>query len=84
MDDETRAQLLELALARRPELVANLDISALSPDQAAEVLRLREVLALLPQGDTPVAPAPALRARLLQTLEARETPGTVPDDVEPD
>lgn len=81
MDEETRAQLLELALARRPERVANHDISALSPDQAAEVSRLREVLALLPLGDVPVAPGPALRARLLQTLEAR-TPGNVPDETD--
>ena len=71
MDEETRAQLLELALARRPERVANLVFSSLSPDVATEVARLHEVLALLPQGDVPVAPEPALRARLLRTLEAR-------------
>ena len=71
MDEETRAQLLELALARRPERVTTLLLSGLSEEQAKEVVALQGVLALLPLADAPVSPDPALRARLLRTLEAR-------------
>lgn len=71
MDEETCAQLLELALARRPERVANLVLSGLSAEQAKEIACFQEVLALLPQAEAAMSPGPELRTRLVRTLEAR-------------
>ena len=71
MDEETQAQLLELALARRPERVTNLLFPSLSPVQAKEVGSALEILALVARSQPPMEPQPELRARLVRTLEAR-------------
>ena len=73
MTDEELADLLELALARRPDRVAAAALDLLPPSTRAEVVRLRQELAALALSESPSAPSAALRARLLATLRARKT-----------
>jgi nicotinamidase-related amidase len=59
-----REELLAMLLARVPEGVLDM-VAAVSPDDAAELARLRDTLADLALVAEPVAPPPALRERIL-------------------
>lgn len=71
MDDETRAQLLERLLARRPVRLANAALDDLGPDELAEVRAIHDVLAALPQALPADVPSPTLRERLMGSVAKR-------------
>ncbi|CAN5148204.1 hypothetical protein BH09MYX1_BH09MYX1_33460 [soil metagenome] len=71
MDDEKRAALLELVMARRPIRMAGVALEALSPEDANETIAMQQTLALLPEALPADAPSPTVRARLMATLSGR-------------
>ena len=77
MTDEELADLIEQALARRPDRVAQAALELLPPAARKDVVELQEQLAKLAQAVTclgPPEPPPAkLRERLLATVRASST-----------
>jgi nicotinamidase/pyrazinamidase len=73
-EDRTLA-LLELALAGRPAKVADLVLDAQPPEARAAYQVIVEALSALGVAETPLAPNPAVRERILATLAKR---GAVP------
>ena len=71
MDDDKRAALLELVLARRPIRMAGVALGSLSPDDAAEAVAIQEAIARLPRALPTDAPSPTVRERLMATLAGR-------------
>lgn len=71
--DEQLADLMAFALAGRPERIED-GLVALTPPEAGVrqgVRDVREVLATIGRAETPEAPPPKLRARLMGSLAAR-------------
>ncbi len=71
--DEELADLLELALARRPDRVAAAALDLLPVTTRAEVVGLREKIAILALSEPASAPSADVRTRLLATLRAKKT-----------
>jgi nicotinamidase-related amidase len=70
MTDEELADLIEVALARRPDRVAQAALGFLPPDERRKVVELQEQLARLAHGLPPETPPAKLRERLLATVRA--------------
>ena len=70
MTDEELADLIEQALARRPDRVAEVALGLLTPAARKDVVELQEHLAKLAQVLPPEAPPAKLRERLLATVRA--------------
>jgi nicotinamidase-related amidase len=73
MTDEELADLLELALARRPDRVAAAALDLLPTTTRAEVIGLREKIAALALVEPEAAPSASVRERLLASLRGKKT-----------
>src|SRR5690349_8071554 len=71
MTDEELADLLEAALARRTDRVAQAALGLVPPDVRARVVALQEDLAKLALAEPAAAASPSLRARLLATVRGK-------------
>jgi nicotinamidase-related amidase len=69
-DDDELADLIDMALARRPDRVAQAALGLMPPDVRARVVEVQEQLAALASTLPAEAPPEALRARLLATVRA--------------
>jgi nicotinamidase/pyrazinamidase len=70
MTDEELADLIEVALARRPDRVTQAALGLLAPADRKKVVELQEQLARLAHALPPEAPPAALRARLLASIRS--------------
>ena len=73
MTDEELADLLEAALARRTDRVAQAALGLVPPEVARAVVALQEDLAKLALTEPAAAADPSVRARLLATVRAKKT-----------
>lgn len=73
MTDEELADLLEAALARRTDRVAQAALGFMPAEVRGEVVALQEELAKLALAEPAAAADPSVRARLLATLRAKKT-----------
>ncbi len=70
MTDEELADLIEVALVRRPDRVARVALGLLPPAQRKQVVELQEQLAQLAHALPPAPPPAKVRERLLATVRA--------------
>jgi nicotinamidase/pyrazinamidase len=70
----TLDELLEIALARRPDRVAQAALGLLPEEQRKEVVAVKEELAALALAEPAAKPSDALRARLLATVQGARKP----------
>ncbi|HEY1959771.1 MAG TPA: isochorismatase family cysteine hydrolase [Polyangiaceae bacterium] len=73
MTDEELADLLEAALARRTDRVAQAALRLMPAEVRAEVVALQEDLAKLALAEPAAAADPSVRARLLATVRSKQT-----------
>lgn len=74
MSDEKLADLLAIILSGRSDQLADLALGDKAPMYAPELGAMREALAAMALTEGPVAPTPALRSRILESLEAATVP----------
>jgi nicotinamidase-related amidase len=74
MTDEELAVLIEAALARRPDRVAQAAFALMSEAERKKVAEIQEQLASLAHALPPDMPPPALRDRLLASVRAARKP----------
>jgi nicotinamidase/pyrazinamidase len=74
MTDDELALLIEAALARRPDRVAQAAFALMSEDERKKVAEIQEQLSSLAHALPPDVPAPALRDRLLASVRAARKP----------
>jgi nicotinamidase-related amidase len=72
--DETLAELLAVVVSGRPDPLVDVGLAGADAETHAAMREVREAVAAVGLGETPLAPTPALRDRVLRSVAARPKP----------